>query len=427
MAVDSFFRLLRHLTKDLDLDPPAARPARGNAAPHGSGKRLNDSLYHLKNVAETYERDMQARNTAEAKRNRHIAAVRQQRKTERILATDMPYSETEMARMVAHLRPGMPRSVIDEIKAQSHDILNDELLSGTRAWRAAYHARQPVSLSYTKDRLIDAVVFAAPLQDPMGLKDMARGGRVEDIYPNAYRVPEREVTGAQKRVMAIPDAQTHYLCFVTLFGGKLLETRFETDAAHQRFVKSVARRNAKIAQKTAEDRGTSVPATAAQPDPNTELRQALYDLRDRTGEITYGEIADWLIHKSTPDDWHVLLGANWDHGFAIPLWIIRQPRTQRASALKAFVQAQAHAYLGGASTHPEATAFCKELNQRLKDGFYRQGTGASAIAYTPPRYLETLEGDLRSTLAPAVFEALEGRAEHEIRTTMPDSWQDLLN
>lgn len=377
-----------------------------------------------------FEKKRSAANDPDSRRGRHAAAVVERRKTERVYSADMPFSHDEMVSMVLHIRPGMSIADLGSIEVQSLGILNAELLTGERAWGKAYDARQPCIIAVSKKGIIEGVTFPAYKCDPEGVAGFASAQDLLDTRTDARRVKEREVYREQFTIVGLADHQDGYSIFLRFYSGKLFATHYETTALYQREVRKVKKRSQKIMGQCGE---VAEPETINVPlDADAALRHAMQGVVDRTGDSTYSEIAEWLI-KSTPEDRHILLGFNWDHGYEIPLWIIRQPDTHLATALKAF-------WMGGAArqltktppkgTSADAVTFAQELNERLKADFYFRGTAKTAIGYDPreflPRQKEALDG-LRRICAPAAFDMIEGQSEYQLRDRFPAEWWDYLN
>jgi hypothetical protein len=89
----------------------------------------------------------------------------------------------------------------------------------------------------------------------------------------------------------------------------------------------------------------------------------------------------WL-RSHGPDDRHLVVSDwNWDHGGRIPMWIVRQPDCDRATALLAFWMNDPSDVFADRETYDQyhsdeagdpRVAFCTEVLERWLSGFYRR-------------------------------------------------------
>lgn len=417
MSIRTLFGIVRELAKAVDAQNPDIP------------KSVRDSdtfknVAKIKEALEAFERVEQAEESARHDRKALAARIVARRRTERIFPMDMPFTSMELTAMVAHLRPGMPVSVVDDIRMQSVDILDAELLTGERAWRKAYMARQPCILTVSKDRMIERVVF--PHFDVEGLGKLDPGSVIA-AKPNARRDTEREVQGENQPVVTYPAGKGDTLVVVHFFSGKPFSTAYESPVAYKREVAKVARRNAKIRDQR------SVPPPEPKPvdlsdiaSAHDDLRRVMTARRDQTGDPFHHAFAEWLIGQSTPDDRHILLNANWDHGFDIPLWIIRQPDTYIETAIKAYWMGNARTWIADPlNTQSLESVFAHDLDRRLRTRFHATPKGPQAIAYDPPKEVKE-DADLQASVPPVLLKARKGRTETQISCAMPAEWWEYL-
>lgn len=110
-------------------------------------------------------------------------------------------------------------------------------------------------------------------------------------------------------------------------------------------------------------------------------------------------VANWLRDIATPDDWHRSIdGLNWGYGTAPFLWIARQQRCDKATALMIFYLARPGQMLDFGNDRERVPAWQREyfdlvseVRMRFVGGFYKISTIAfdadhafNNEAYLPP-------------------------------------------
>lgn len=104
---------------------------------------------------------------------------------------------------------------------------------------------------------------------------------------------------------------------------------------------------------------------------------------------TYEALANWLIEFSTPEDRHrIMCSYNWDHGTAIPQWILRQTDTQPATVFTTLWRARPDRMvpaLAEGRPLPEDVApllqLVLDINDLLNRRFYRPPFLLRCIAF----------------------------------------------
>lgn len=151
------------------------------------------------------------------------------------------------------------------------------------------------------------------------------------------------------------------------------------------------------------------------------------------------DVVNWLINDSTCDDRHGMLGFNWDHGFAIPAWVIRQPEVDIATVLRAFDLAQPQYYMAalarGEDIQPydrKGFDFVVEAGRRIANANYKTPANHHAIGYKPSRV--TWDRTSPNTMAAeklifpqSAFTTLPGRNPESIAADVPYAWAEVLN
>ena len=93
-------------------------------------------------------------------------------------------------------------------------------------------------------------------------------------------------------------------------------------------------------------------------------------------------VANWLRSIATPDDWHrAIIDLNWDYGTAPFLWIARQQRCEKATALTIFYLAGPGDMLQYGNDREKVPGWRREVfdlvaevRARFCDGFYKTET-----------------------------------------------------
>jgi hypothetical protein len=129
----------------------------------------------------------------------------------------------------------------------------------------------------------------------------------------------------------------------------------------------------------------------------------------------------WLQNDSTPEEWHAYVyGHNWDDGLAPLLWIVRQPRCEKATALLAFYMCRPGGYLDYAfnpcnvpNHSREALDLILEIRERFLAGAYTTATIAfdAAQALLEEAYLPevTEKTALDQLIPPLMRQNVPGR------------------
>ena len=135
-------------------------------------------------------------------------------------------------------------------------------------------------------------------------------------------------------------------------------------------------------------------------------------------------IVEWLIGHSTPDDRDSMLGCNWGQSSHLFHWIICQPDTDLATALKAawLAEPDYHIRAMAKGERPTSSAigigprdFLMQITKNVKAGFYhsRQGFGPLAFAaersVTWDRTDPALKAAEEQLLPPQAFTPIKGR------------------
>lgn len=102
--------------------------------------------------------------------------------------------------------------------------------------------------------------------------------------------------------------------------------------------------------------------------------------------------ADWLRNKATTDDWYrAVSDLNWGFGVEPFVWIIRQARCDKATALRAFYMARPGEMLDYENDFSRVPGFqqntfhlVSEIRTRFMSGFYTRST----IAFDADHFLK---------------------------------------
>lgn len=324
--------------------------------------------------------------------------------------------------MLGKLRPGMHIRELDQIIALFGDEYAPEALRNQEVWSAP--AQGKCTIDYDDDGLLTRVNFFGATQDTLQVAQIGRMDTVLQTCAGVVHAADLEVN-EKSRLKAVEIASnTHDFTTLAFFWcGRFRDTTYLIPSERDRLAKAVA------AKRPPEPAKPEVPSkkTPEQLEADTALRKVYYAWADQNGDDTYRELVEWIIHETSPEARHYLLGFNWDIGFDIPFWIIRQPGTYLASALKAFEMSQASDWLTRPKSSEPGSEFAHELNQRIRDGFFATPAQDKAIAYTPPMNKSRLPSETAALIAPAVFEPLIGRSNSQIYCIIPEKFIDYLN
>ena len=333
----------------------------------------------------------------------------------------------ELDRLLYALRPGMHIRELDEIAKTFGNEYRPEALRNQTNWLG--YVKGKCVIDYDDDGILTRIKFFGATGDT---RKIAQAKRFETVMQTCSGIVHAEDLEAHEmsllKALELAATSPDFTILAWFWNGRFLSTTYQTQAERQRMVAGVESSKPPVPAKPK----TPLAKTPEQVSADTELRKVYYAWADQNDDETYRDLVEWIITQTSPDARHFQLGFNWDHGFDIPFWIIRQPDTLLATALKAFELAQAQVWLAQPQTDDPASRFAYELNQRIRDGFYAspQADG-TAIAYKPTldlyRYSPEKAETLRSIVAPEVFEALDGREDHQVYCDIPERFIDYLN
>ncbi len=365
----------------------------------------------------------------------------------------------ELVGLCAHIRPGARVEDIDALAGISDGLLSVDRLTDASNWASG---QMPCSINVSQEGemagLVRSVTFQAIHHDPEGVAQYGSAEALLDSHPNARPVYQTLLAARAKYeyvdvITPLPDISAR----IEFQSGKFQKTQYASASK----LKSVD----DILQNQEKDEWAKVKATQALQDAynNLSLHEKLAQFREpRNAQeasvgvdgclrdwaarySSWGEspnrwasFANWLITESTPDDRHALAaGMNWDHGFDVFHWIIRQPDTDVATAALIIWQ-------GGVSHHvPESAKapvgydlrgydLLLETADRIRGGFYKPMPSHTPIGFEP---LHKLGFDLDDPAVRAaadllmpdvVRSAIAGRKTSELKLTMPERYWEIL-
>lgn len=324
------------------------------------------------------------------------------------------------------LRPGMHIRKLEQIAQTFGDEYSPEALRNQTNWLGDVKGRYVVD--YDADGFLTRIHFFGATDDTRKIAQANRFDTVLQTCAGVVHADDLEVHDRSPlRAVEVASNNPEFTILAWFWGGRFHSTTYQTPAERERMVAGVT------ASKPPAPAKPKAPSTKTQEQmaADTELRKVYYAWAEQNDDATYRELVEWIISQTSPDARHYQLGFNWDHGLHIPFWIIRQPDTYLATALKAFDLGQAAYWLAQPRTDDPASQFAYELNERIRDGFYATpSTHNQAIAYAPTlnldRYPPEKADALRKIVAPAVFEPLSGRGEHEVYCEIPEKFIDYL-
>jgi ferritin len=332
----------------------------------------------------------------------------------------------ELDSLLYALRPGMHIRELEEIAKTFGEEYSPEALRNQTNWLGTVKGK--CVIDYDADGLLTRIHFFGATDDT---RKIARAKRFETVLQTCAGVVHAEDLEVHDRstlrAVELASNSPDFTILAWFLGGHFHSTTYQTPAERERMAAGV------IASKPPAPAKPTAPPTKTpeQMAADTELRKVYYAWADQNEDETYRDLVEWIISQTSPDARHYQLGFNWDHGCHIPFWIIRQPDTCLATALKAFELGQAHYWLAQPKTDDPGSRFAYELNERIRDGFYATPSkDDKAIAYTPSldldRYPPEKADALRKIVAPQVFEPLSGRGEHLIYCDIPEKFIDYL-
>ncbi|MEN8684110.1 DUF4274 domain-containing protein [Marivita sp.] len=332
----------------------------------------------------------------------------------------------QLGSLLYALRPGMHIRELEKIAKTFGEEYSPEAMRNRKNWLGDVKGR--CVIDYDADGFLTRVKFFGATDDT---RKIARAQRFDTVLQTCVGVVHAEDLAVHDRsalrAVELASNSRDFTILAWFLGGHFHSTTYQSPAERERMAASVV-----ASKPPAPAKPTAPPnKTAEQMAADTELRKVYYAWADQNDNETYRELVEWIISQTSPDARHYQLGFNWDHGLHIPFWIIRQPDTCLATALKAFELGQAHYWLAQPKTDDPGSRFAYELNDRIRDGFFATpSTDEKAISYTPSlnldRYRPEKADALRKIVAPQVFEPLSGRGEHLIYCDIPEKFIDYL-
>ena len=332
----------------------------------------------------------------------------------------------ELDSLLYALRPGMHIRELEEIAKTFGEEYSPEALRNQTNWLG--NVKGKCVIDYDAEGVLTRIHFFGATDDT---RKIARAQRFETVLQTCAGVVHAEDLEVHDRsplrAVELASNSPDVTILAWFWAGHFHSTTYQTPDERERMAAGV------IASKPPAPAQPTAPLTKTpeQMAADTELRKVYYAWADQNDDETYRDLVEWIISQTSPDARHYQLSFNWDHGFHIPFWIIRQPDTFLATALKAFELGQADYWLSQPKTDDPGSRFAYELNQRIRDGFYAAPpTDGTAIAYNPTlkldRYPPEKAETLRTIVAPEVFVALSGREEHQVYCEIPDRFIDYL-
>lgn len=328
--------------------------------------------------------------------------------------------------MLHKMRPGMHIRAFDPIVDRFGAAYSPEALRNSDNWTGVIRGK--CVIDYDDDGILTRVHFSGATEDTLRLASKRRLETVLATTIGIVLAEDLEVHDtSMSRAVELGSVNPNFEILAWFWSGRFHSTTYLTPAERVRMAKAIE------AQRPPEPAKPEPPIhkTPEQIAADTELRRVYYAWADAHNDQTYRDLVEWIINQTSPDARHSLIGINWDVGLAIPFWIIRQPGTYLATALKAFEMGEAPYHLAEPKRNSPGSEFAYELNQRIRDGFYVTPEGEKSVAYTPTLRLDRYPAEkadaLRKIVAPAVFEPLEGRADHRVFGEMPEQFIDYLN
>ncbi|MFK7751270.1 MAG: DUF4274 domain-containing protein [Sedimentitalea sp.] len=329
----------------------------------------------------------------------------------------------QLDEMLQRLRPGMHIRDLDHIAARFGDAYTAEALRNHENWTGVVKGK--CVIDYDSDGLLTRVKFSGATKDT---RHIAAAKRMENVLQTCAGVTHAEDLEVHDRsllkAVELGTNTPNVTILAWFWSGRFHSTTYLTDAERDRMAKAIA---AQRPPKPAKPE----PFSAKTPDQiaaDTALRKTYYAWADESGDETHREFVEWIINETSPDARHYLIGSNWDKGFDIPLWIIRQPGTYLATAFKVFEGGAASYWLARPKTKNPDSEFAYELIDRIRNGFYATPTGDKAISYTPPFQLDDYPpDDGEAPEKTSVFEPVKGRADNQVYCDVPEKFIDYLN
>ncbi|WP_439123383.1 DUF4274 domain-containing protein [Marivita sp.] len=325
------------------------------------------------------------------------------------------------------LRPGMHVQKLEQIAKTYGEEYSPEALRNQTNWLGDVKGR--CVIDYNADGFLTRVQFFGATDDTRTIASAKRFDTVLETCAGVVHAEDlEEHDQSLLRAVELASNSPDFTILAWFLAGRFHSTTYQTQAERERMAAGV------MASKPPAPAKPSAPAakTPEQMSADTELRKVYYAYADQNDDETYRDLVEWIISQTSPDARHYQLGFNWDHGFHIPFWIIRQPDTYLATALKAFQLGAAEHWLAQPKTDNPSSEFAYELNERIRNGFYATPpTDENAIAYTPMLNLDSYPAEkaeaLRKIVAAEVFKPLSGREEHLIYCDVPEKFIDYLN
>ena len=327
--------------------------------------------------------------------------------------------------LASKIRPGMHTDEVDQLASQSDGMITAASLNVNAArdgggWTS--DVARPCSIVIGKNGMIRAVTFDVENSPvPELLAEMSIDA-VRAAFPDCRDQFQKSSPTSSNFTSVIlrQDGQGSAL-IAQFYKAKLKSVIFRDNEF-----------TAQLEQYAREDEANEVARLSAAKEKREKMlawrRTAHPDevLRDWAGDhSTWGEsptewqkFVTWLIEESTPDERHtVIQNYNWDHGIDIPLWIIRQSDTHRATIIKIFWLSEPSYFVSALEkgepvmSHYETTQeMIVEIGEKLATSFYQNSEHVTPIVYKGRKIDNWHDTNTGKLLLPLdVFNAVEGR------------------